>query len=531
MGFKLSALVPAGYGKAIHNAPREVIFNRQLMFSAIVYATAAIPATWDQGSASVVPSLPGFEKAFGISSGANAGQIRNFISIVYIGYAAGAAMSFFINDTIGRRWSFRLYTAIWIVGQLVAILTPTLAGLYASRIIVGIGIGSLSVTGPVSIAEIAPQEIRGLLTSWYVVAMSSALLASTFCVYGIIVHVAASKLQYQLVWFPPCIFMAFIVIATFFISESPKWLMVVNKREEAVYEMSRLRGLPNDHPRVVGEILEIQHVLSNSDFGVGDRRPPLGTRLKIIVKETFTVPSNLRRVQQCLMSYLLAQLSGANSVTSYFVPILTLVGMGGNKSHDLFLTGMYTLMKLCCTIIASFFFIDVLGRRKSLFVGATIQMISDLYLGIFIKYQQQGAVSHSASQAAVAALFIHAFGYAVGLYTLPYVFGGELWPNHLRSFGAALGQTFHWLFLYAMNFGTPSLLEKTNNWGAFIFFAAWCFVALLYVYLIVPEISGLSVQEIDSLFKGPWLKGYGRVRSASGLEGVEPTKTDEDPLP
>lgn len=107
---------------------------------------------------------------------------------------------------------------------------------------------------------------------------------------------------------------------------------------------------------------------------------------------------------------------------------------------------------------------------------------------------------------------------------MPYVFGGELWPNHLRSFGAALGQTFHWLFLYAMNFGTPSLLEKTNNWGAFIFFAAFCFIALLYVYLIVPEISGLSVQEIDHLFKGPWLNAHRSSLPSSGIDGLEPAK-------
>lgn len=55
-----------------------------------------------------------------------------------------------------------------------------------------------------------------------------------------------------------------------------------------------------------------------------------------------------------------------------------------------------------------------------------------------------------------------------------------------------------------MTFALPSLLSRTNNWGAFIFFAAWCSVALLYVYLLVPEIAGLSVEEIDRIFNGPW---------------------------
>lgn len=104
-----------------------------------------------------------------------------------------------------------------------------------------------------------------------------------------------------------------------------------------------------------------------------------------------------------------------------------------------------------------------------------------------------------------------------GLLTLPYVFGGELWPNDIRSFGAAFGQTFHWLFSYAMGYGLPSLLDATHNWGAFIFFASWCFVALLYVFFVVPEIAGLSSGEIEQVFQGSWFKAY---RSAKGEKEV-----------
>lgn len=286
--------------------------------------------------------------------------------------------------------------------------------LYASRIITGVGIGSLTVTGPMSIVEIAPQEIRGLLASWFVVAMSISLFASTFCVYGVFVHIPAGKLQYQIVWFAPCIFMAICVIATFFLCESPKWLLMVNRREEAVQSLAKLRGLPVDHTRVQTEVNEIEYVLNSLEGGSWHNRPSFAWHMKTTVKDMFTTPSNLRRLQQCLMSYALAQLSGANSVTSYLVPILTMLGSGGGETRSLFLTGMYAFSKLCFTLIASFLFIDALGRRKSLFIGITIQMISDIYLGVFIKYQQQGEANSASGKAAIAALFVHAFGYAVG---------------------------------------------------------------------------------------------------------------------
>jgi hypothetical protein len=92
----------------------------------------------------------------------------------------------------------------------------------------------------------------------------------------------------------------------------------------------------------------------------------------------------------------------------------------------------------------------------------------------------------------------------LGLLVLPYVFGSELWPNQIRSFGSALTQCFHCLFFFGLNMGIPSLLTKTNNWRAFLFFAGWCFLSLIYVYFVVPETAGVDVEKLDALFEGPW---------------------------
>lgn len=102
---------------------------------------------------------------------------------------------------------------------------------------------------------------------------------------------------------------------------------------------------------------------------------------------------------------------------------------------------------------------------------------------------------------------------AAGLLVLPYVFGAELWPNSIRSFGSALSQAFHWLFFFAVLRATPSILSSMHQWGAFIFFAGWCFLSLLYVYFGVPETSGLPIEQLDELFEGPWWKAYASAKS------------------
>ena len=426
--------------------------------------------------------------------------MANFISFVYLTAGVGSALSFFINDRIGRLWSLRLYFTIWIIGQLVATFSyGNMGALYTGRFISGLGIGPLTVTGPVSIVEIAPTEIRGLLSVWFSVVMLLSLTLSTLTVYACFLHVEPSHLQYQIVWFVPTIICAIVIGASFFAYESPRWLMLVGRKEEAVETLAALRGLPAEHPRVVGEIADIDEQIQGEKALHGSQGG-----LKDVMKETFLVPANLRRVQQSLISYALAQLSGANSVTSYLVPILSMMGISGENGNSLFLSSMYSMSKFFYTLIASFFFIDALGRRKSLFVGIIIQLVSDVYLGAYIKAYQSGSVAPGSSEAAIAAVFIHGFGYAVGLLVLPYVFGAELWPNSIRSFGSALSQTFHWLFYFGINRATPSIMSSTDNWGAFIFFAGWCFVALVYTFLAVPETAGLPLEHIDALFECPW---------------------------
>lgn len=102
-----------------------------------------------------------------------------------------------------------------------------------------------------------------------------------------------------------------------------------------------------------------------------------------------------------------------------------------------------------------------------------------------------------------------------------------MWPDRIRSFGGALGQTFHWTFIYAIKFSLPSILSSMDNWGAFIFFAGWCFIALVYVYLMVPEVAGLNIEDMDDIFNGPWFSAYKRGKVLT-VEGIN--KYDEDEL-
>ncbi|KAK2757506.1 MFS quinate transporter [Colletotrichum kahawae] len=200
MGLKDSAL--AKYIRNIKSSPKSLIANKQLICTSLVFAFAGIPLCWDQGSSATIPSLPGFQHAFGITSATNPGQVSNFVSLVYIGAGVGAALTYFINDRWGRLWALRIYSVTWIIGQLIAVASSgNLAAMYAGRIVAGFGIGPLTVIGPVTLTEIAPAETRGLITSWFSVIMLLSLTVAAFVVLGC--FGMAPSVQWQVPFFIP----------------------------------------------------------------------------------------------------------------------------------------------------------------------------------------------------------------------------------------------------------------------------------------------------------------------------------------
>lgn len=91
-----------------------------------------------------------------------------------------------------------------------------------------------------------------------------------------------------------------------FALESPRWLIKVGKHEKAAKNLSQLRNLPEDHPYVQSELIDINDQLNR------EREATMGTSWLGPLRELVTIPANRYRLMLSIMSQLLAQWSGAN---------------------------------------------------------------------------------------------------------------------------------------------------------------------------------------------------------------------------
>lgn len=272
-------------------------------------------------------------KADYLTSSERANRLSNITSMVHIGSIPGALFAFVLCEKIGLLWSMRQLCLLWLAGVIIVITsTGTLGQLYAGRFVMGLGIGQAGVVAPTYLAEIAPAHARGMLVSMFAMSeyvgimigvglldLSSRSILLTFfsfffqyfSAWGASLHIPNTTARQ---WIIPqsiqIIVAGLLILSSFLCEESPRFLGKTGHWEKANLALGSLWGLPADNPEVVTEIQGMQIQL-NTDYTSSMR----GSWFKT-VKELLTVRDNQRRILFVISSQVLAQWSGANSLTS-----------------------------------------------------------------------------------------------------------------------------------------------------------------------------------------------------------------------
>jgi hypothetical protein len=362
---------------------------------------------------------------------------------------------------------------------------------------------------------------------WSILVASLAFLLLSvlayFASWGSSLHISAAT---DAQWLVPnsmhLMFAGVIFVLSFFAKESPRWLIKMGRHEEALKVLSELRNLPDDHTYVTSEIIDINDQLER------EREATMGTTWLGPVRELFTIKSNLYRVQLSIMSQLLSQWSGASSITIYAPQYFAMMGTTGQK-EKLFATAIFGLVKFISSILCAFFLIDFIGRKRALSSGITIQLISMLYMAIFLFIDQdiadksipQSSSQKHAAMGAIVMIYFSGFGWALGWNSLQYLINSEIYPLRLRALGGSLAMGFHFVNQYGNSKAVPLMFLDMTHGGTMLFFSIVTAIGLVWVYFFLPETTGKSLEAIDEIFELPWyLIGRKGAELTKGSGGV-----------
>ncbi|KAH9870002.1 hypothetical protein J1614_006923 [Plenodomus biglobosus] len=523
----------------LKETPKESL-NWRLWYGVFVFGLMGAARGIDEGLIGTTSELEPFRNKFGLndenkSKHEIAELLSNITSMVQMGSILGALIAFFITDRIGRLWATRQLCLVWITGItifLTAAKSGSIGQIYVGRFIAGVGIGQTTVVAPTYLAETAPRAIRGLCVCAFAGSVYIGIMLAYFATWGSSLHIAPTDAQWLVPNSMHLMFAGIILILSLFAKESPRWLIKVGRHEQALAGLSQLRNLPVDHPYVTSEIIDINDQLNR------EREATMGTTWLGPVKELFTSKANLYRIQLSVMSQLLSQWSGANSITIYAPQYFAMMGTTG-QNEKLYATAIFGVVKFISSMLCAFFLIDFFGRKRALSTGIIIQLLSMLYMAIFLlidnkiadKSVPQTAGQKHAAMGAIVMIYFSGFGWALGWNSIQYLINSEIYPLRLRALGGSIAMTFHFVNQYGNSKAVPLMFISMTTGGTMMFFSCVTTVGLLWVYFFLPETTGKSLESLDEMFNLPWhligRKGAQLTRGTGGMSEILDTSGEK----
>ncbi|KAJ7499706.1 monosaccharide importer [Mycena latifolia] len=434
------------------------------------------------------------------------------VSILSAGTFFGALLAFPMGDRVGRKWGIVCSCVIFSLGVGLQLDTKW-STFVVGRVIAGLGVGLVSCLVPMYQSECSPKNIRGLIVGLYQLAITiGALLAA-------IVLNATKKEQSHAAWRTPiAVQFAWAAVlggGMMLLPESPRYLLHKNRVDAARAALGRLTNRPADSPEVDAECAEITLALEE------ERAIGSGTYLDCFKN---TELKNGLRTWTGIMLQGWQQLTGINFIFYYGTTFFASAGI----SNPFIITIITDVVNTCMTIVG-IQLIDRVGRRRLLLIGAAGMMFCEYIVaivGVTVgTVDASGAADNIAAQRVLIAFvcFYIAF-FATSWGPVAWVITGEIFPLNIRAKGMSLAVASNWLWNFGIGYATPYLVDTSTKGQpngvataalhvkVFFIWGSTCLGCLIFTYFFIPETKGLSLEQIDLLYKESTIRNSEKYR-------------------
>lgn len=409
----------------------------------------------------------------------NAAQTGWAASCALAGCIAGCALAGWIGDSLGRRVVLIVAAVLFLVSAIGTAASSSYAQFIAFRLLGGIGIGAASIASPIYIAEMAPHRWRGWLVGTNQLAIVSGMLMIYFVNYRI-VHLGGDAWSQNVGWrwmfASGALPAAVLLVLLLPLPETPRFLMSRGRRSEA----AEVAGKIGDEIDAFAEITTLDNEAHSEE------------RLSL-----FAHP--LRHVILLGISLaVLQQITGIN-VFLYYAPEI-FRSFGNGLSTAMGETVVIGAVNLVFTIIAMIT-VDRLGRKPLLIIGSLGMCLSLTATGTALLRQANSAWL-------LAAVIFYVACFALSLGPVTWIVLSEMFPLKIRSRCVAIASVALWAANFAVSQTFPMmtssawLLRQLHNSFPFFVYAGFCVVEVVFVWKLIPETKGRSLEEIAQSWTG-----------------------------
>lgn len=392
------------------------------------------------------------------------------VSIALIGTVIGSMFGGIPADRLGRKKTLFWIALSYLLSALGTALAQDWNLFLVFRFLGGLGVGASSVAAPMYITEISPARSRGKMVALFQFNVVFGILVAYISNYFLqdIPH-EAWRWMLGVQAFPALLF----IITVLNIPESPRWLVLKRgKTEEALSILEII------DPQTAAQTLQN---ISNSQTDATTAKPQL-------FSGKYKTPVTL-----AILFALFNQMSGINAIIYYAPRIFEMTGLG--KDSALLSSAGIGLTNLIFTLLA-LNVIDRFGRRKLMFIGS-VGLIVTLGLVARAFYLEDFGMT------VPVLLFVYIAFFAFSQGAVIWVFISEIFPNEVRANGQALGSFTHWIMAAIVAFSFPSIASYLGGGNTFLFFSGMMLLQLLFVWKMMPETKGSSLERSLTPRGGP----------------------------
>ncbi|MBA0696244.1 hypothetical protein Goari_002817 [Gossypium aridum] len=406
---------------------------------------------------------------------------ETIVSMALVGAMIGAASGGWINDAYGRKKATLLADVVFTAGAIVMAAAPDPYVLILGRLLVGLGVGTASVTAPVYIAEASPSEVRGGLVSTNVLMITGGQFLSY------LVNLAFTQVRGTWRWMlgvsaVPAVIQFFLMLC---LPESPRWLFMKNEKDKAIAVLSKIY----DIARLEDEVDHLSAALEEEQQRKHTVRYLDVFRTKEI-RIAFLAGAGLQAFQQ---------FTGINTVMYYSPTIVQMAGFNSNQLA-LLLSLIVAAMNAGGTVVG-IYLIDHFGRKKLALSSLSGVIVSLVILAGAFFAETPGSSNGIYGWLAVIGLALYIAFFAPGMGPVPWTVNSEIYPEQYRGICGGMSATVNWIsnLIVAQTFLT--IAEALGTGVTFLILAGIALLAVVFVIVYVPETKGLTFVEVERIWK------------------------------